>query len=73
MIVFSLYAEEPPSEYWQILAERRRVALAEALKENEVLYTEREDWKKREIQLESRVKDLEYFAMMYNLASKEDN
>ncbi|XP_064382699.1 geminin-like [Halichondria panicea] len=65
--------EEPPSEYWQILAERRRVALAEALKENEVLYTEREDWKKREIQLESRVKDLEYFAMMYNLASKEDN
>lgn len=73
MIVFSLYAEEPPSEYWQILAERRRVALAEALKENEVLYTEREDWKKREIQLESRVKDLEYFAMMYNLASKEDS
>ncbi len=49
------------------------MALAEALKENEELYTDREDWKKRENQLESRVKDLEYFAMMYNLASKEDS
>lgn len=34
---FTLYvpSEEPPVEYWQILAEQRRQALAEALTENE--------------------------------------
>lgn len=30
--------EEPPVEYWQILAEQRRQALAEALTENEEVH-----------------------------------
>ncbi len=67
------YAEEPPSEYWQILAEQRRQALAETLKENEELYTELAGVKKHVNELESKVKDLEYFAMMYTLASKDDS
>ena len=37
--LFSLFIiisiEEHPVEYWQVLAERRRLALAEALSENE--------------------------------------
>lgn len=30
--------ENPPEKYWEIKAEERRVALAEALKENEEVY-----------------------------------
>ncbi len=67
------YAEEPPPEYWKILAESRRLALAETLKENEELYTMVSGLKKRVNELEIATSDMKYFAMMYTLASKEDS
>jgi hypothetical protein len=37
---FLLYADEISAEYFSVLAERRRVALAEAIEENEKLHQE---------------------------------
>ena len=71
-LCFPFPLDEPPVEYWKSLAEQRRLALAETLKENEELYTEVEGWKSKVADLESKVKDLEYFAMMYKLAAAED-
>ena len=34
-LFLSFFVEDPPIEYWRILAEQRRVALVEALNENE--------------------------------------
>ena len=34
-VLLFICTEVPPVEYWQALAEQRRVALAETLKENE--------------------------------------
>ena len=31
----TVYTEVPPMEYWRVLAEKRKDALAETLKENE--------------------------------------
>lgn len=62
-------AETPPKEYWRVLAEQRRLALSETLQENEQLHDEVEKLKARVTDLENQVKDTNYFAMMYKLAS----
>jgi len=37
-VVSWMTAENPPEEYWKVLAEQRRIALEESLQENEELY-----------------------------------
>lgn len=63
------YSETPPAEYWQVLAEQRRLALAETLEENEQLHDQVEKLKAQVTDLESKVKDTSYFAMMYKIAA----
>ena len=67
--IFSLASETPPTEYWRVLAEQRRLALAETLEENEQLHNQVEKLKAQITDLESKVKDTSYFAMMYNIAA----
>ncbi len=71
--VYFSHTEEPPLEYWKVLAEQRRLALSETLKENEDLHTQVAGLKKRVNELENKTHDLEYFAMMYELISKVDS
>ena len=52
-----------------MLAEQRRLALAETLEENEQLHDQVEKLKAKVTDLESKVKDTGYFAMMYKLAA----
>lgn len=52
-----------------MLAEQRREALAETLKENEELYAEIDRLKARVEELENQVQDKNYFAMMYKIVS----
>jgi len=39
MIYFLSFADQPSERYWELLAERRRVALADALKENREVFS----------------------------------
>jgi geminin len=71
-LIFSLVSETPPEEYWCVLAERRRLALAETLEENEQLHDQVEKLKAQVSDLENQVKDTNYFAMMYKLASSSE-
>ena len=64
--------ENPPEEYWRVLAEQRRLALAETLEENEQLHDQVERLKAQVSDLENQVKDTNYFAMMYKLASTSE-
>ena len=65
-------SENPPEEYWRVLAEQRRLALAETLEENEQLHDHVERLKAQVSELENQVKDTSYFAMMYKLASTSE-
>ena len=56
--------EEPPTEYWKILAEKRAVALKNALNENYELYEENTSLKNQVLQLES---ELVYFQLVHSL------
>ena len=54
------------------MAEQRRLALAETLEENEQLHDQIERLKVQVSELENQVKDTNYFAMMYKLASTSE-
>ncbi|CAI7994572.1 Geminin [Geodia barretti] len=64
-------SEEPPLEYWKVLAEQRRQALAETLQENEELHSENETLRKKIAELERRLENKDYFAMMYQIACND--
>ena len=72
MFNFLSLAVNPPEEYWRVLAEQRRLALVETLEENEQLHDEVERLKAQVRDLENQVKDTNYFAMMYKLASSSE-
>lgn len=71
-VLYFFVLENPPEEYWRVLAERRRLALAETLEENEQLHDQVEKLKAQVSELENQVKDTNYFAMMYKLASTSE-
>ena len=71
-MAFITFAEAPPEEYWHVLAEQRRLALSETLEENEQLHEQVEKLKAQVTKLENQVKDTNYFAMMYKLASTSE-
>lgn len=65
-------AENPSEKYWETIAEKRRVALAETLKENMELHKEVQRLKETVKTLENQNSDAEYFAMMYNITRSSD-
>ncbi|KAK3703610.1 hypothetical protein QZH41_019147, partial [Actinostola sp. cb2023] len=58
--------EPAPEKYWQLLAEERRIALHEALEENQKLCKELEKLKERCTKLEEVAGQAEYFASLYS-------
>ena len=66
--------EEVTDSYWKKLAEERRLALEETLKENDSLYDEIDLLKEENQKLKDAADDAAYFKLMYEnlLAEKED-
>ncbi|XP_020915909.1 geminin [Exaiptasia diaphana] len=65
---YELMIKEPaPERYWQMLAEERRVALHEALEENQKLCNELDALKERCKKLEEVASQAEYFASLYSM------
>ncbi|XP_013407543.1 geminin-like [Lingula anatina] len=65
-----LVQEEIPEAYWKEVAEERRVALAEALEENEKLHSEIKELKEENEQLSSLASQAEYFAGIVKLLTE---
>ncbi|CAH3175994.1 unnamed protein product, partial [Porites evermanni] len=64
----SLMVSDPaPERYWELLAEERRLALQEALEENERLYKEMEELKEQNKTLQEIAGQAEYFASLYQM------
>ena len=63
--------EEPPVEYWQEMAEQRRLALAQTLQENEQLYHEIDRLKGALEKMQSARDDADYFSFLYELSKSE--
>ncbi|XP_074636450.1 geminin-like isoform X2 [Acropora palmata] len=62
-----MISETPPERYWELLAEERRLALQNALEENERLHKELEELKERNKALEEVAGQAEYFASLYQM------
>ncbi|XP_046848619.1 uncharacterized protein LOC124442176 isoform X1 [Xenia sp. Carnegie-2017] len=59
--------EKAPEKYWELIAEERRKALEETLKENIMLYEEIEKLKSENAILKEKANNLEYFATLYKI------
>jgi len=62
-----MVSDPPPERYWELLAEERRLALQEALEENEKLHKELEELRERNKTLEEVAGQAEYFASLYQM------
>ncbi|XP_068750224.1 geminin-like [Montipora capricornis] len=62
-----MVSDPPPERYWELLAEERRLALQEALEENERLHKELEEMKEKNKALEEIAGQAEYFASLYQM------
>ncbi|PFX26180.1 Geminin [Stylophora pistillata] len=66
-LVNCLSKDPPPERYWELLAEERRLALQEALEENERMHKELEELRERNKSLEEIAGQAEYFASLYQM------
>ncbi|XP_022789724.1 geminin-like [Stylophora pistillata] len=62
-----MVSDPPPERYWELLAEERRLALQEALEENERMHKELEELRERNKSLEEIAGQAEYFASLYQM------
>ncbi|KAL9981389.1 hypothetical protein ACROYT_G010088 [Oculina patagonica] len=62
-----MVSDPAPERYWELLAEERRLALQEALEENERLHKELEEIRERNKSLEEVAGQAEYFASLYQM------
>ncbi|XP_065890648.1 uncharacterized protein [Dysidea avara] len=68
---YKMCTEDQPSEkYWELLAERRRVALANTLEENRELHKKIEKLYGVDKDLEQQRSDTKFYAMMYCISRK---
>jgi len=66
-------SKEPPETYWKELAEQRRVALDEALMENEQLHTEVDRLKEENEAMKVMVKEAEKLADIVQSLTEEES
>jgi len=65
-------SDKPTQEYWKLLAEERRVALEEALQENQTLTKKVETLQEENDRLNDLIEDAKTLAEMINNISEED-
>ncbi|XP_019852762.1 PREDICTED: uncharacterized protein LOC109582481 [Amphimedon queenslandica] len=64
-------SDPPPSVYWEVMAEKRRVALKETIEENERLWQEIEALREEVKEGERQRNNALYFQFMYRLVAEE--
>lgn len=73
---YDLMVKDPiPESYWRELAEERRLSLAEALSENEMLHQSMDELKEENLNLSQLASQAEYLASVLNsiMSDKENN